>query len=47
MTPIKTPLDERIIIYNSSDPVKIPGDPITDPPREAPVARVLLYSPEF
>ncbi|XP_077551819.1 protein 5NUC-like isoform X3 [Haemaphysalis longicornis] len=29
MTPIKTPLDERIIIYNSSDPVKIPGDPIT------------------
>ncbi|XP_077553007.1 protein 5NUC-like [Haemaphysalis longicornis] len=45
MTPIKTPLEERIIIYNGSDPVKIPGDPITNP-RATPAARMLLYYPE-
>ncbi|XP_077553004.1 protein 5NUC-like isoform X1 [Haemaphysalis longicornis] len=45
LTPIKTPLEERIIIYNSSDPMKIPGDAITDP-RSTPDARVLLHSPK-
>lgn len=45
MTPIKTPLEERIIIYNSSERVKIPGDNITDP-KEPPAPRMLLYYPE-
>lgn len=46
LTPIKTPVEERIIIINGSERVQLPGDPITNP-KETPTARMLLYYPDY